>query len=165
MKTLLNTRRKRSTDRTRDRRQQRHRFLDVARQSSNNQNTDHQQQRTDEQQQLRPATNRNEIKRGVRAAEDQHLAEVFQRKEGDERQYCHHEQRHDVTRARNTPVSLSQILVARRQNAREPDEEGNLRRFPRRHVAEGLSGTRGYDGHRQRQQRKQDDDEAVALEP
>ena len=165
MKALLNASGKSSADRSCNRRQQRHLFLNVARQRADDQNADHEHNRTDKQQQLRPATNGDEVERRVSAAEDQHLAEVFQREERNERQHRHHEQRHDVARAWNAPVSFSEIFVTSSENACEADEERDLRRFPRRHVAERFTGARRHDRDRQRQQCEQDDDETVALQP
>src|SRR5690349_363125 len=130
MKALLNARGKRSADRARDCRQQRHLFLYVARQCADDEYANHKQHRSDEEKQLRPPTNGDEIERRVSATEDQHLAEVFECEERNERHHGHGEQWDDVARAWNAPVSLREIFVTCSENACEADEERDLRRFP-----------------------------------
>src|SRR5215208_4143692 len=126
METLLNARGKCGTDRACDSWEQWHFFLNVSRQRAYDEDTDHQQNRTDKQQELRPAANGDEVERRVRAAEDQHLAEIFWREEGNEWQHRHHEQRHDVACAWNAPIGFSEVFVASRKNAGEADKKRNL---------------------------------------
>src|SRR5205085_7342279 len=121
--------------------------------------------RADEDEKLRPAAYGDEVQSRVRAAEDEHLAEVLEREEWDERDDAHHEERDDVARARHAPVGSRKLAVVRREYSGEADEEGNLRRLPGRHVAAELTGARPDDSAEERHERREHDDEALALHP
>src|ERR1051326_4968901 len=85
MKSLLDARRQRVLNRPRGSWTPREPGLDVARQSADHQNRDHEKDRADENQELWPTPHRDQIKRRIGAAENQHLAKIFQREEGNER--------------------------------------------------------------------------------
>src|SRR2546426_3834999 len=125
MESLLNASGEYGIERTSNCRQQRHLFLYVSRQRAHDKNRNNYHYRTNRKQKLRPTPHGHEIQGGVSADEDQHLAEILQSKEGDERYQRHDDQRHYVTRARNAPVGLRQLLVSRGKNSCEADEERN----------------------------------------
>src|SRR4029450_1739584 len=88
-----------------------------------------------------------------------------QREERNERQRRHHQQRHDVARSGNAPISFRKVFVASCEYSSKPNEKWNLRRLPRRHVTQRLTGTRGNDRDSEWHQRQQNDNETVSLQP
>ena len=102
MKSLLDAVGQNGLDRFGERRQQRDLFLRFFRQSADDQNADDKQNTSDEHESLRESADRDQIKRRVNAAENHHLAEIFQNEERHEGKYRHEDERHDVF-ARGTP--------------------------------------------------------------
>ena len=89
METLLNAVGQRRFDGASDCRQEGNFRLYVFRQRANDQNARDEHNRADEEQQLRPATHRDEIESRIRATEDEHLPEIFEHEEGNERHDSH----------------------------------------------------------------------------